>query len=93
MWGSKKLRGSVSTRIGVFVTGTKTKYAVDTGLQDTIVPIATAQINALAPRLVASLYVTHDNRQPQAALPPDLATLITSRDRIRALPYYALDNY
>lgn len=92
MWGSKKLRGSVSTRIGVFVTGMKTKYAVDTGLQDTIVPISTAQINALAPRLVASVYVSHDNRHPYPALPRELTTLITGEGR-RTLPSYLANIY
>lgn len=70
----KKIKGCVSTRIGVFISGFKTKYSVDPGLQDTIVPIATAQMNALGQRSTASVYVTHDNRY-LTALPNNLEYL------------------
>ncbi len=68
-WFARQLRGTISTRAGVFVAGYKTKFAVDPGLQDTIVPIASAQISALASRNTSSVYVYHDNRNPPM-LPP-----------------------
>jgi hypothetical protein len=71
---SKKLRGWVSTRYGFYVGGMKTKFGVDPGLQETIVPIANAQVSALAPRNTAAIYITHDNRQPRI-LPPNLRYL------------------
>lgn len=74
MYMSKKLRGYVSTRYGFIVGGMKTKFGIDPGLEDVIVSIANAQISALAPRNVAAIYITHDNRQP-AMLPNSLRYL------------------
>jgi len=71
---SKKLRGTVSTRWGILVGGMKTKYSVDPGLQDTIVPIANAQISALSERNTSTIYVSHTNTEPQM-LPPYLRYL------------------
>lgn len=71
---SKKLRGYVSTRYGAIIAGMKTKFSVDPGLQDTIVPVADAQISALAPRNVAAIYVSYSNSQP-AMLPSGLRYL------------------
>ncbi len=86
----RKLRGQVSTRAGVFVAGFKTKCAVDPGLEDIVVPIANAQINALGRRETSSVYVTHDNRQARA-LPNNLNYLSQGRDsNRRALPAYAM---
>jgi hypothetical protein len=75
---SKKLRGSVSVRFGVIVPGMKTKYSVDPGLQDTVVPIANATISALAPRNTSVIYISHSNSQP-AMLPPNLEYLEENR--------------
>lgn len=79
---ARQLRGTISTRTGVFVPGYKTKFAVDPGLQDTIVPIASAQISALASRNTSSIYIYHDNRNPPI-LPPQ---------NVRYLPRRTLDN-
>lgn len=68
-WYSRQLRGTISTRAGVFVAGYKSKFAIDPGLQDTVVPIVTAQLNALGARNVSSVYVYHDNRHPPV-IPP-----------------------
>jgi hypothetical protein len=69
-----KLRGSITTRYGVFIGGMKTHFEVDPGLQDTIVPIANAQISALAPRNVSAIYISYHNTQPQM-LPDSLRYL------------------
>lgn len=76
----KKIKGCISSRIGIFISGFKTKYAVDPGLQDTVVPIATAQLNALGQRSTASVYVTHDN-QHLTALPKNLKYLDMGNSR------------
>jgi len=88
MFGSTKLRGSVSTREGIFVTGYKTKFAVDPGLQDVIVPIACAQVSALATRPCAAVYVDWSNRFSQPALPSSLQALIEGGSRRGALMPY-----
>ena len=81
----RRLKGSVSTRSGVFVSGYKTKYRVDPQLQDTVTPIATAQLNALAERNTASVAVYHNNRHPFENLPENLRYL-GAGGRSRALP-------
>jgi len=76
----KKLKGRVSTRVSIGVEGYRTRYVVHPGLQDTIVPIATAHLNALASKSLSTIYITHDNRYP-AALPNNLEGLVLDRSR------------
>ena len=84
----RKLRGWVSTRAGIVLAGYKTKFAVDPGLEDVIVPIANAHMNALGRRATSSIYVTHDNRQAMA-LPSNLRYLSEhDGSERRALPAY-----
>jgi len=81
MFGSTKLRGHVSTRRGVVIPGMKTKYAVDPGLQDTVAPIACAQISALAPRNTSYVTVRHVNNPGLSTLPDTLRYLNTGSGR------------
>jgi len=85
-WGSKKLRGHVSTRMGVFVGGIRTSYAVDPGLQDTIVPLGSAQISALATRNTSAVSVHHTNAVRPPALPGELNNYLNSGRRAGLLP-------
>ena len=92
MRAGRRLTGFVSTRVGVIVTGYKTKFGVDPGLEDVIVPIATAQTNALGRRATASVYVSHSNRQPMSALPDSLRYLNYGNASRRGL-VPVIDNY
>ena len=86
----RKLRGWVSTRAGVIVAGYKTKFAVDPGLEDVIVPIANAHMNALGRRVTSSIYITHDNRQARAL--PNSLRYLSEGDGLerRMLPTYTI---
>jgi hypothetical protein len=72
----RRLTGEVSTRVGVFVAGYKTNYAVDPGLEDTIVPIATAQMNSLSRRVTSAISINHNNQQPISAFPQNVRNLV-----------------
>lgn len=82
VFGSQKLRGYISTREGVIISGYKTKFGVDPGLQDVIAPIAVAQINALSNSHPAGyVHVNHINQ----TLPDSLQTLIQGERQRRML--------